>query len=166
MKAEKEIIDELVCMEQDIVDRLCEEVKEHNINMRRHLIDIVASLCEVDVNTMMSNTKSGQESQARWLFWLACRYMTNEPFSSIAKQTQNYGWHFSTSAITNACTKMSALISQNTVWTKRWAMLRRIIKAVHRGDCHETVPSSITLKVVVPKGVNIEFKTECNDKKE
>ena len=51
---------------------LCEK------DINKYLSDFVAALCEVPKSSMLSNTHVAYCAHARYLYWYAYRYMTNE----------------------------------------------------------------------------------------
>lgn len=148
-------------LEQETLERLCGIIREYNFNIKNQLEVIVANLCNVDVKEMMEDTKHLYNSQARWLYWYAYRYLTNEPYSSIINSTR-YGRDFTVGCVCNSLNKMSTLINSNTIWTKRWTILKGMIKEyiLQKCDNNNLTASDITIKVTTPKGVNIELKHE------
>lgn len=161
MKSEHEIANEVVSIEDKTISEVLKLLSEYNGDIRDYLAYMTGALCGVCLESVLKDTKHIDVVHARWLFWYAYRYMTGESFESISQRTRQ--WHkFDDSSISVGVTKMSMLISQNTIWTKRWVILKKIIKVVMKN--HDTqldlFPSTVVVKVTHPKGVNIEIKDE------
>ena len=119
------------------------------------LASSTAALCNVTIPDMMNDTTHRYNVQARWLFWYAYRYMTNDSYEKIEKDT-SCGRKFSPSGIASAITKMDAMISQGSVWGKRWGILKNIIKRIRKDDDGAT----IKVQVVHPKNVILDIKQQ------
>lgn len=148
-------------LEREALQRICGIIQDYNLKISDNLEFIVSTLCDVDVKEMMTDTKKVYNVQARWLYWYAQRYMTNESYASISRRTI-YERKFTVAAICFAINRMSDLISANTIWTKRWVILKRIIKEslyVNSLD-DEIIKRDIKIKITHPRGVNIELKEE------
>jgi len=116
IKSDNEIKSDWNALEEESLKDICERVKSYERNIQDYLADVVAALC-VHCN------------HARWLFWYAYRHMTNDTFEHLSQITDRYGRKFAHQSINSAVNKMSVLIADNTIWTKRWVVIRRIIKA-------------------------------------
>jgi hypothetical protein len=141
------------------IDEVCRLLRLHETNIQEYMVDCVASICDVDKLDMMTNVSNLNTIHSRWLFWYAYRYMTNEPFIRISNITLRYGKKFTEQSIANCVNKMGNMIASETIWTKRWAIIRRIIKLRDK-----TAKSDLqdVIKVVVhhPKNVEIKLKEE------
>lgn len=115
-------------IENDMVNNICDMVRSYNRSVQDYLAEIVAELCEVSVEDMMNKEDRLHCNHARWLFWYAYRNMTNDTFEHIATVTEKYGRRYTLQGINSAVNKMSSLITDNTVWTKRWIVIKRIIR--------------------------------------
>lgn len=147
--------------EAEIVDSICRLIRDYRLSVSQHLERIVAELCDVSVEEMMKDTKHMYNTQARWLVWYALRYMTNDSYQSIARSTAR-GRMFTIGCICADISKMSNLISANTVWTKRWTILKRIIKESLDATSlvKEKTLDEVSIKVSVPRGVKVDVKQE------
>lgn len=154
--------------EQELIQEVCNLLHEYNVSTRDNFSHIVSELCKVDEKEMMTDRKNQYNIQARWLYWYALRYMTNESYSSISNSTK-YDRHFTVACVCYSIKKMSDLISANTIWTKRWTILKRIIKESADANTFEKAfdkelssnnQKEITIKITHPKGVKIELKEE------
>jgi hypothetical protein len=126
----EEALKQLMCYEKDI---------------QSYLLRCVASLCDVDEKRILSNTDVIYIAHARWLYWHAYRYMTNESYEKIAKSTSQDGFTFSTRAVQSGVNKMSMMISNEPLWQKRWTVIKRIIKLRDRRE--EKVDNTITINI-------------------
>lgn len=146
-------------IERSTIDAACGLLRQYNIELRRYLVVLVAGLCDVSADDMMTNTKNITIVQARWLYWYAYRYMTNESYDSIARR--NSWRRFAPSCIAAACSKMAMMISNGTIWTKRWAYLKKIIRIMTDAEKQgELFKDSVMVKVIAPKGIQVEIKNE------
>ena len=123
-----------------------------------YLAEFVASLCSVETERMFSSSNDLDVAQARWLFWYAYRYMTNETYEKIGKLSMPlYGKTFTKVGVASSVNKMYTLIEQKPIWRKRWTIIKRIIKQCENVIDDETQKP---IKIIVPKDANIELKRE------
>ena len=99
MKTEEEIRDDSLKIEEDGLKAACDAIRQCDIDVQKNLAEIVASICEIDYDTMMGDEKRYYTAQCRWMFWHAYRYMTNEPYVKMAERLGKYGHKFSVPAI-------------------------------------------------------------------
>lgn len=159
MDSDAKIIDDWNKLDNADIDEICSLLRLHEHRIQDYLVDCVAATCGVDKNDMMTNVSDINTIHSRWLFWYAYRYMTKESFVRISKITQRYGRKFTEQSISNSVNKMGNMIANETIWTKRWVIIRRIIKLrdeTAKNDLQDVV------KVVVhhPKNVEIKLKEE------
>lgn len=161
IKSDEQIKSDWEHLENDNVEKACEYLRRYEGDIEDYVAEIVASLCNVDVNKMLSDTSVAYLAQARWLYWYALRYMTNETYEKIAERTmQKTPYRFTPNGIGQSINKMSAMIVNEPIWTKRWIILKRIIKLrdtviKEKGDIE-----TVTMKIIAPKGVKVELKNE------
>jgi hypothetical protein len=129
IKSDNEIKSDWNALEEESLKDICERVKSYERNIQDYLADVVAALCDLDLSDMMTKDDRVHCNHARWLFWYAYRHMTNDTFEHLSQITDRYGRKFAHQSINSAVNKMSVLIADNTIWTKRWVVIRRIIKA-------------------------------------
>ena len=145
--------------ERNAIKTICETLQGYEATIHRHLADFVAALCNVEKEKMFADCNQADVSQARWLFWFAYRYMTNETYAKIGDMTSaNYGKRFTKQGVAASVNKMAALIEQEPVWKKRWSIIKRIIKAQHTLIDEEAQEHPI--RIVVPKNVKVELRKE------
>lgn len=77
MKSDNDIAQDLKDIDQQTVDFVCDLLRQYSTKTSMYLANMVASVCDVDVDEMLTDTKHLQNSNARWFFWLAYRYITN-----------------------------------------------------------------------------------------
>lgn len=147
-------------MEEDTISEICRIVRDYRRLTDEHLQRIVADLCGVSVEGMMGDIRHLHNSQARWLYWYAYRYMTNDSYESIAKNNEYR--KFTHPCVCQSISKMSDFISASTIWTKRWTVLKHIIKGIlaKQPKQQQLFGDDITIKVTAPKGVNVELIQE------
>lgn len=140
------------------IDEVCNLLRLHETRIQDYLVDCVAALCDVDKFDMMKNTSKLNTIHARWLFWYAFRYMSNDSFVHIAEITERYGKKFTEQSISNSVNKMGNMIAQETVWTKRWVLIKRIIKLRDQSDNKDGNPQTISIVVHHPKDVEVKLE--------
>ena len=128
IKSDSETKQDWMTLDDENVKRICEMVRSYERDIQDYLAEMVASLCDLEAHEMMTKDDRIHCTHARWLFWYAYRHMTNDTFEHLSQITERYGRKYSLQAINTAVNKMSALIIDNTIWTKRWTVLKRIIK--------------------------------------
>lgn len=154
---EEEIKQELEENERMTMKCVCDTLLNYEGNIRTYLADFVASLCNVDRDVMFSESNSLDVAQARWLFWYAYRYMTNETYEKIGKLSgELYGKTFTKVGVAVSVNKMYTLIEQQPIWRKRWTIIKRIIKLQNEMVFEPQVPITIT----IPKNVELTIKKE------
>ena len=136
---------------------VCDTLANYERCIRVYLAEFVASMCNVETERMFSNDSHLDVAQARWLFWYAYRYMTNETYEKIGKlSSELYGKTFAKVSVAESVNKMYNLIEQQPIWRKRWTIIKRIIKLQNEMVFEPQVPITIT----VPKNVEVTIKKE------
>ena len=161
MKTDEQIKSDWQRLENDNIEKACEYLRGYESDIEEYLAEIVASLCNVDAKEMLSDTSVAYLAQARWLYWYAIRYMTNETYDKIAERTRaKSSYKFTPNGIGQSINKMSSMITNEPIWTKRWVIIKRIIKmrdvVVNERDGNET----LTMRIIAPKGIKVELKNE------
>lgn len=158
MDSEEKIKQDWATLENNCIEQVCELLRCHEIRIQDYLADCVAAICGIDKSDMMTNVSKMSVVHSRWLFWYAYRYMSNEPFIRIAEITHRYGRRFTEQSISCSVNKMGNMIANETIWTKRWVIIRRIIKI------REEIPSNgqetIMVTVHHPKNVEVKLKMD------
>ena len=154
---EEEVKQELEENERVVMQCVCDILLNYEGRIRTYLADFVASLCNVDRDKMFSESNSLDVAQARWLFWYAYRYMTNETYEKIGKLSgELYGKTFTKVGVAASVNKMYTLIEQQPIWRKRWTIIKRIIKLQNEMVFEPQVPITIT----IPNNVELKIKKE------
>lgn len=154
---EEEIKQELEENERVTMQCVCDTLLNYEGKIRTYLADFVASLCSVDKEKMFSSCNDLDVAQARWLFFYAYRYMTNDTYEKIGRLSGAlYGKTFTKVGVAVSVNKMYALIEQQPIWRKRWTIIKRIIKLQDEMVFEPQVPITIT----IPKNVELTIKKE------
>ena len=161
IKSDEQIKSDWERLENDNIEKACEYLRRYECDIEDYVAEIVASLCNVDVDKMLSDTSVAYLAQARWLYWYALRYMTNETYDKIAERTMSKTpYRFTPNGIGQSINKMSAMIVNEPIWTKRWIILKRIIKLRDTVVKEKSEMETVTMKIIAPKGVKLELKNE------
>lgn len=149
-------------LDVDNVNKICELVRSYERDIQDYLADLVASLCDLTVSDMMVKDERLHCNHARWLFWYAYRHMTNDTFEHLSQITERYGRKYSFQGINLAVNKMSMLIADNTIWTKRWTILKQLIKTRDRSQEFDfnQCPKAPTDKVTITIPQELKSKIE------
>lgn len=128
-----------------------------------YLADLVTALCDVTTEEAFSNTDVIYLAHARWLYWYAYRYMTNESYEKIAKRTSRYGHLFHLRSIQSGVNKMSAMIEIEPVWRQRWSVVKQIIKELQTNE-KENSDIDNTIIIQVPRDLRDEIQIKIKEK--
>ena len=154
---EEEIKQELANNEQRMIECVCNALSNYELDMRTYLARFVSSLCDVEIERMLSDDNHLDVAQARWLFWYAYRYMTGETYEKIGKLSERiYGKSFTKVGVASSVNKMYTMIEQQPIWRKRWTIVKRIIKLQNEIVFEPQIPITIT----IPKNVELTIKKE------
>jgi chromosomal replication initiation ATPase DnaA len=142
------------------IAKAIEHLQKCGADTRKYLADFVAALCNVPKEKMLANTHVACCAHARYLYWYAYRYMTNESYEKIAKRSSEDEHRYTQSAIATGVNKMSGMIEKEPLWSKRWFVLKRIIK-LHSND-EDKINSSIVIQV--PKEIKDRISITIKEK--
>lgn len=160
IKSDNEIVQDWSRIETENIERACELLGGYEQEIENYLAHIVASLCGVDVKEMLTDTAISHLAQPRWLYWYAVRYMTNETYEKIGERTTaKSGYKFTPNGIGQSINKMSAMIASEPIWTKRWTIVKRIIK-LRENALNRTTDDGVTIRIVAPSDIKLNIKTE------
>lgn len=160
MKSEETIALELKRI--DNVEPMLDILRHYELDMYQYLADFVAALCNVSKDVMLGKSEKAHIAQPRWLFWYAYRYMTGETLEKVANMTVLCGgYKFTTNGIGQCVNKMSALISTEPLWQKRWNIIKRIIK-LRDNDDEKKIDNTIV--VSVPKHLRDKISITIKEK--
>lgn len=161
MKNDEQIKNDWQRLETENIEKACDLLRQHEIRIEDYMADIVASLCNVDCAEMLTNSSVSYLAQARWLYWYAIRYMTNETYDKIAmRTTAKSGCKFTPNGIGQSINKMALLVAQEPIWIKRWTIIKHIIKLRDTVIKEKGDMETLTMKIIAPKGVKVELKNE------
>lgn len=158
MGKDEKIIQDWEMIDNAYIDEVCRLLRLHETNIQEYIVDCVASICDVDKLDMMTNVSNLNTIHSRWLFWYAYRYMTKDSFSHISHITLRYGKKFTEQSVSSSVNKMGNMIDNDTIWAKRWAIIKRIIKL--RDSTLSDENQNAVVIVQYPKNVEIKLRTK------
>lgn len=158
MGKDEKIIQDWEMIDNAYIDEVCRLLRLHETNIQEYMVDFVASICDVDKLDMMTNVSNLNTIHSRWLFWYAYRYMTKDSFSHISHITLRYGKKFTEQSVSSSVNKMGNMIDNDTIWTKRWTIIKRIIKL--RDSTLSDENQNAVVIVQYPKNVEIKLRTK------
>lgn len=156
MGKDEKIIQDWEMIDNAYIDEVCRLLRLHETNIQEYIVDCVASICDVDKLDMMTNVSNLNTIHSRWLFWYAYRYMTKDSFSHISHITLRYGKKFTEQSVSSSVIKMGNMIDNDTIWAKRWAIIKRIIKL--RDSTLSDENQNAVVIVQYPKNVEIKLR--------
>lgn len=143
--------------EAELVTKVCDLLKGHEELVLNKMAEFVASACGVDKDMMLNDCDKLFVAQARWLYWYAIRYMTNDTYEKIAERTALQGHSFASSSIGLCINKMSQLIESNPLWEHRWAIIKNIARIWM--DCdNSSIQKKQEIKIVVHHSKEYDVK--------
>lgn len=158
MKTDEQIKADWKRMENENIEKACEYLSKCESDVEDYMAETIAAMCNISVEDMLSDASTAYLAYPRWLYWYAIRYITNETYEKIAIRTEKKsGYRFTTNGIGQSINKMNALISREPIWTKRWTIIKHIIKL---REVNEFGHEELSVRVITPKGVKVELKTE------
>ena len=159
MKSDDEIKSDWARIDSENINMACEYLRRHENGVEDYIAHIVASLCNIDVETMLTTNNTSHVAQPRWLYWYAMRYMTNETYEKLAERTTSKCGHkFSPNGIGQSINKMAEMISHESIWNKRWTIIKHIIKLRDSNTIEYAGKDTVTMELVAPKDVKVEIK--------
>lgn len=158
MESDEKVRESLREIDEATIQKACDILRSYDTQTREYLARIVASVCSCDESKILYDTSNLNNSHARWLYWYAYRYMTNDSYKAIAMKSNN-GRKFTESCVGICVAKMTMMIESEPIWKKRWLIVKRVIKAILNSDESEK-RETLTLRVISPKGVNVELLNE------
>lgn len=159
MKSDEELKRDWQHLENDNLEKACEYLRRCESDVEDYIAEVIASLCNIDVMDMLSDSSVAYLAQPRWLYWYAVRYITNETYEKIAlRTTAKSGISFTPNGIGQSINKMATMIANEPIWIKRWTMIKHIIKL--RDTTNNETQEIVTFKVIAPKGYKLELKNE------
>lgn len=151
---------ESIKMSEDVaINDACRALQTYTKQVQDCIAQLVASLCNVDLCEMLEEPKTTPFVQARWFYWYVLKQLYGETGEGISRITSKHR-KFKAGYIMQGISKMSMMIQEGTIWTKRWSILKRVIGDANKVEQPELFMQNITVKVIHPQGVNIELKQE------
>lgn len=161
-KKDDELVEELRLIKDEHIEKALDHLRQCEIDIQTYLADFVASICDVEKEQMLSDCNTLCVAQARGLYWYARRYMNNDTFERIARQTNHInGKAFTEQGVAARVYKMSQLIDSEPLWRNRWSILKRIINTKY--DDKEKDTDNVVV-IQIPKGMREKFKIEIKEK--
>jgi hypothetical protein len=158
---DEQIKDDWAVLDSINIEQACNYLRNHEQDIQRYLINLVAALCDVDVRDMLGDNDIVYNAHARWLFWYAYRYMTSESYEKIAKDTAYNGRPFHLRTIQSGVNKMAMMIAQEDIWQRRWKIIKRIIKLRDKRDEEKT---DNTIIIQVPRDLRNKINITIKEK--
>jgi len=159
-KNDDEIREDLAKIEKKIENAI-DSLGEYDNDIVQYIAEIVSSVCNVDIQRMLSNDRMLPVVHARWLYWYAYRSLTKHTYGRISEDTsQRCTKKYTEAGVGIGINKMSAMIDQDPVWRKRWGVVKRVVKLINEEEEGETFNSTITIQVPKELRDKITFKIQ------
>lgn len=156
---EREAKEIIKTSEKCAIEDACHALRTYTGQVHDSIAQLVASLCNVELDEMLAEPKKTPLVQVRWFYWYVLKQLFGETGESISRMTSKYRT-FKAGYIMQGISKMSIMIQEGTIWTKRWSILKRVIIDANKVEQQDMFIRNVTVKVIHPQGVNIEIKQE------
>lgn len=143
---------------QGVYKDLANLLQKHDHDLTMLLATSVASVCNVEVQQMLSTQRKEPYVQARWLMFYALRYAYNCTYEYIAKMTAFKDCKYTYIAVSNGVEKMAAMIAYEPTWKRRWDIIKHLIKQVQGEE--NVMPKNQKIVITVPKDIEVEIKKQ------
>ena len=143
------------------IEQACNYIRKMEQDVREYLAQFVAAICNVDVESMLAKTDVIYLANARWLYWYAYRYMTNESYEKIAADTSRNGHKYKLRSVQGGVNKMADLIDKQPLWERRWHAVKKFIK-LRDTQVDEHIDNTIVIQV--PRDVKDKIKIVIKEK--
>lgn len=145
------------------IQEAIKHLKLHEQDLQDYLAELITSLCDVTVEEAFESTDVIYLAHARWLYWYAYRYMTNESYEKIAKRSSRFGHTFHLRSIQSGVNKMAVMIERETLWRQRWSVVKQIIRELQETD-DEGKKMDNTIIIQVPRGLKDKIQIKIKEK--
>lgn len=159
MRNIEEVVNNVKGIEDETIGLALKLIGDYGSQVVDFLAQIAAELCRVDVDDMLGDTRNIDNVRARWFYWYAYRYMTEESHEKIAS-TLSKGRQFDRATIGQGISKIGMLIGDECIWRRRWVAMKKIIGIIIGSTESAIATETPVVTVVCPKGVNVELKRE------
>jgi chromosomal replication initiation ATPase DnaA len=159
---DEEIKKTLEGFDESHLEQALRHLRQYEGDVQNYLADCVAAICGVKKNDMFTNNKKEYYVHARWLFWYAYRYMTNESYDKIAYISSANGHHFVLRTIQSCTGKMAMMIESEPLWKKRWMVIKRIIKLYNSMDSDKQTDNTIVVQI--PRNLKDTISIKIHEK--
>lgn len=145
-KSDEEIRKDISKIDKKIADAV-ECLRNYDMDVFEYIADVVASVCNVDVCKMLSNDRSAQNVQARWLYWYTYRYLTGFTYERISEETSNsITKQYTYAGIGIGINKMSVMIAEDPLWKRRWGVVKRVANLINEEE-EKTFNHVLTIQI-------------------
>lgn len=155
---EEQIKKEWQEIDDEIINGVCCLLQKYDFDLTNYIVHFVASVCNVEPIDLLIVSDKTYVSQSRWLLWYAIRYMTHESYERIGIKTSVEGHQFKTRSVAAGIEKMAHIIETETIWQKRWSIIKKIIKIWKHKD--DTPNNEIIVNIPNNMDVKIKVKTK------
>lgn len=112
----------------DSMTDLKDVLRKHSYDIPNILLTYIASICDVEEEELLGLSHTAHISQARWLYWMALRYLSGDTYEKIAEQTKSCAHHFTGRAVGKGIMNIDNLIRTTPMWAYRWRMVSSAIQ--------------------------------------
>lgn len=128
---------------------VCEQLHKGGTIAVEYLVNCVASVCGVEPKEMMTTRYKASCCHARWLFYYAYRFMTNESYSQINRLVrEKYNTTYIDQTVAQSVYQFGMLMADDDTWKRRWLYIKAIIKG---HEIEQPKTSERKLTITIPK---------------
>lgn len=146
---------------KDSSEQICNEsikeyLKDIEYNYYNNLCDFIASIFNVDRADIISSDKRMNVVRARWMFWMALKFLLKKTNQEISSLTDLEGKFFNASSISFGINNIQSEMKNDFLLAGKWEVIKKMIlppKEIKDEDSKE----EMTIKIIKPKGVILDI---------
>lgn len=124
------------------------------------ILQVTSEVCDIEVERILSPSRSVPLPQVRGLFWYALRKAYGYTNANIAELTSSEDFNFTPAGVGMAIVRVINSIHTDIVWKRRW------MKLVEQLNLNETInrDNSIAMTMTVPRGWKDKVKIDIKER--
>lgn len=136
-----------------VISKIGELLREYNSSYKWLIAELVASVCDVDKEEMLSGNRDIHNTHARYLYWYALKYLTHDS-NLVIGETSIPNKIYTTDCVRKGINYVIKLIDYHPQWAKRWRAVKRVVSTIK----NETIEKKNKIIISVPEGIEVEIK--------
>ena len=156
-------------MREKDFDEISTILSNMDYDMQTMIGSFVASICHVDYADLHSMNNKQEVTHARWLYWYALRWWSDESYERISERTMMDGRRFTSANIGIGITKMVKMTSVQGMWRDRFAVVKKFIRlkedpmSYKVSDFCNPLPERYKLTLKMPKALKDKVEIDVRE---